>query len=63
MVADTRKPFLNGNLLTRMQVVGEQTPGVGTVYRWAFTLSPSLCFTVDEVVTERLVTLHRRGAQ
>jgi hypothetical protein len=46
-----------------MQVVGERTPEVGTVYRWAFMLSPSLCFTFDEVVTERLVTLHRRGAR
>jgi uncharacterized membrane protein len=52
VIADPRKPFLTSNRVTHMEVVGEQTAGVGTVYRWTFRLPFGLRFTFDEVVTE-----------
>lgn len=52
VVADPRKSFLTGNPFTHMEVVGNQTEGIGTVYRWTFTLPFGLRFTFDEVVTE-----------
>lgn len=51
-IADPRKPFLTSNPFTTMSVVGEQTAGVGTVYRWKFALPFGLTFQFDEVVTD-----------
>ena len=51
-VADPRKPFLTSNPITRLEVVGERTAGVGTIYRWTFTLPFGLRFQFAEVVTE-----------
>ena len=51
-IADPRKPFLTSNPFTTVTVVGEQTAGVGTVYRWKFALPLGLTFRFDEVVTE-----------
>ncbi len=51
VVADPRKPFLTGNPIVSMQVVSEQTEGVGTVYRWRFHLPFVGPFGFDEVVT------------
>lgn len=51
-VVDPRKSFLTSNSVTRMEVVGEKTAGVGTIYRWTFTLPFGLTFKFDEVVTE-----------
>ncbi len=50
-VADPRKPFLTENPIVAMEVVGEQTEGVGTTYRWSFSLPFGLHFGFDEVVT------------
>lgn len=50
-VADPRKPFLTDNPIVRMEVVSQQTEGVGTVYRWSFFLPFGLHFAFDEVVT------------
>ncbi len=50
-IGDPRKPFLTSNPLTAMTVISEQTTGVGTVYRWIFTLPLGLTFQFDEVVT------------
>ncbi len=51
-VVDPRKSFLTNNPVTQMEVAGEQTAGVGTIYRWTFTLPLGLIFRFDEVVTE-----------
>ncbi len=51
-IADPQKPFLTRNPITRMEVVGVQRSGAGTVYRWTFTLPLGLRFTFDEAVTE-----------
>ncbi|MCZ7574394.1 MAG: SRPBCC family protein [Ardenticatenaceae bacterium] len=51
-IADPRKPFLTGNPVTTMTVVGDQTVGAGTVYRWTFALPLGLTLQFDEVVTE-----------
>lgn len=51
-VSDPRKPFLTDNPFTTMTVVGDQTRGAGTVYRWTFTLPLGLRLRFDEVVTE-----------
>lgn len=53
-VADPRKPFLTSNRITRMEIVGKRTSGVGTVYRWFFTLPFGIRFQFDEVVTDWL---------
>jgi uncharacterized protein YndB with AHSA1/START domain len=50
-IGDPRKPFLTSNPFTAMTVIGEQKAGVGTVYRWTFTLPLGLTFQFDEVVT------------
>lgn len=52
VVADPRKSFLTSNPFAHMQLVREQTEGIGTVYRWTFTLPLGPCFGFDEVVTE-----------
>lgn len=51
-ITEPRKPFLTRNPVTRMQVIGEQTSGIGTVYSWTFRLPFGLLFQFDEVVTE-----------
>lgn len=50
-ISDPRKPFLTSNPLTAMTVINEQTTGVGTAYRWTFSLPLDLTFQFDEVVT------------
>lgn len=57
-VADPRKRFLTGNRITKMEVVGDRTAGVGTIYRWTFTLPLGLRFRFEEVVTEWLEPVH-----
>ncbi len=51
VVTDPRKQFLTDNPITGMEVVGDRTEGVGTVYRWKFRLPFGPCFTFDEEVT------------
>jgi len=51
VVADPRKGFLTDNPITSMEIVGDQTEGVGTIYRWKFHLPFGLRFAFDEVVT------------
>src|SRR5829696_2459050 len=51
-IADPRKPFLTSNPFTTMTIAGDQTSGVGTVYRWTFELPFGPTFRIDEVVTE-----------
>ena len=51
-ITDPRKTFLTGNPVTQMDVGSRRTSGVGTVYRWSFTLPLGLRFAFNEVVTE-----------
>lgn len=51
-VTDPAKPFLTANPVTEMTVVGDQTRGAGTVYRWTFRAPVGPALTFDEVVTE-----------
>lgn len=52
VIADPSKRFLTSNPFASMTVVGKQTAGVDTVYRWTFTLPFGLTFRFDEVVIE-----------
>lgn len=52
IIADPRKPFLTGNAFAHVEVVGEQTTGVGTVFRWTFTFPLGVRLSFDERVTE-----------
>lgn len=51
-IADPRKPFLTSNPITHLEIVGEQDWGIGTIYRWTFSLPFGLTFRFNEVVTE-----------
>ncbi len=51
-IADPHKPFLTSNAFTRLDIVGDQVSGIGSIYRWIFTLPLRLPFQFDEVVTE-----------
>lgn len=51
VVGDPRKAFLTDNPIASMEVVGEQTEGVGTIYRWSFRLPFGFRWGFDEVVT------------
>jgi uncharacterized protein YndB with AHSA1/START domain len=51
-IGNPRKPFLTSNPVTTLQVVGNQTMGAGTIYRWTFRLPFGITFRFDEVVTE-----------
>jgi uncharacterized protein YndB with AHSA1/START domain len=51
-IADPHKPFLTSNPFTHLEIAGDKLAGVGTVYRWIFTMPLGLLFQFDEVVTE-----------
>lgn len=51
-IADPEKPFTTANPLIDMTVVGDQTYGVGTVYRWTFNVPLGASLSLEEVVTE-----------
>jgi hypothetical protein len=49
---DPRKRFLTANPIARMSVVGPQTAGVGTIYRWTFSLPFGPTFRFDEMIVD-----------
>ncbi|MBI4491632.1 MAG: SRPBCC family protein [Chloroflexi bacterium] len=51
-VTDPRKPFLTSNPMMHMELGSPQNRGVGTIYRWSFTLPLWPMLRFDEAVTE-----------
>lgn len=51
-IADPEKPFVTSNPLVDVTVVGEQSAGVGTVYRWTFDVPFGSSLALEEVVTD-----------
>jgi hypothetical protein len=51
-IEDPRGPFFVNNPFVNMHILGTQTNGIGTTYRWTFKLPFGYTYHFDEMITE-----------